>query len=1099
MRRFCINIHQQYMRKYQLANNILGWMTFVIASVVYLITIEPTASFWDCGEFISSAYKLEVGHPPGAPFFMLTANLFTQLVSDPALVAKMVNSMSALFSGLTILFLFWTITHLARKIVCTNEKEEMTLGQMITILGSGLVGALAYAFSDTFWFSAVEGEVYAYSSLFTAVVFWLILKWESVADKPHADKWIILIAYLMGLSIGVHLLNLLCIPAIVLVYYFKKYENPNLRGTLIALGISFVIVGLILYGFVRGLVEVAGWFELLFVNELGFSYNSGVIFYIVLILAILGWSIWETMQEKPNETRMKISFILAFTLLGIPFIGDGYILGAIIIIALTALLFIKKNIKASVLNASLIGMLVLMIGYSSYALIVIRSAANTPMDQNSPEDIFTLASYLGREQYGDTPLFYGETYASEVKRKLEGDMLTPETKDYGPIWSRIIKKDPSEKDRYYVSSKKTKYVYMDEFNMFFPRMYSKEPSHIQAYKEWADIKGTPVQVKIGNNDRTIYKPTFAENLQYFMQYQLKFMYFRYFMWNFSGRQNDIQGHGEVSNGNWISGIKFIDEILVGPQDNLPDDIINNKGHNKYYMLPLLLGLLGICFQVFTSNQKGIQGFWITFLLFFMTGIAIVIYLNQTPIQPRERDYAYAGSFYAYCIWIGLGVAGLAKLLTKYAKVSPIIAGGTASLLCLFIPIQMAAENWDDHDRSNRYVCRDFGFNYLTSCAPNSIIFTNGDNDTFPLWYSQEVEGYRTDVRVCNLSYLQTDWYIDQMKRQAYESSPLPIDWKRDEYVQGTHDVAYIYPMTEDSIDVSTALDFIKSNDKRYKVDDMDIIPSEKLSFKIDSAAVLKGGIIKSDKAHIIPKEITIDLKGKNYVAKHEMMILDMLKNADWQRPIYYAVTVGTDQQLRLQKYFRLEGLTNRIVPFDVEATGQSVETDIMFDNMMNKFKWGGIDNPKVYLDENITRMSKTYRFMFSKLANALIEEGKNDKALQVLDYCQKVTPSECIPYDYSVLSLADAYQRLGKNDKAIEVYEKVAQRTIKNLNWFFRLNASDMRSVYPDIRENMGIMEHILATYQDISPELFKKYIQEYNTYVNIISPQKAPRGGANQ
>lgn len=1090
------------MKNYRLVNNIAGWVTFVIASVVYLMTIEPTASFWDCGEFISSAYKLEVGHPPGAPFFMLTANLFSQLASDPSTVAKMVNSMSALFSGLTILFLFWSITHLAKKVICKKE-EEISLSQMIVIFGSGLVGALVYTFSDTFWFSAVEGEVYAYSSLFTAVVFWLILKWETVADKPHADKWIILIAYLMGLSIGIHLLNLLCIPAIVLVYYFKKYPNPNLKGTLIALLISFVLVALILYGFVRGLVEVASWFELLFVNVFGFSYNSGVLFYIVLVLGVLAWSIWETMRDIPNNTRMKVSFILAFTLLGIPFIGDGYLLGIIIIIALSAFLFMKKNISISVLNTSLICMLVLMIGYSSYTLIMIRSAANTPMDQNSPEDIFTLGSYLGREQYGDSPLFYGETYASELKRKVEGDMCVTDTEDQGPIWSRIIKKDSSEKDHYYVSNRKTKGIYMDEFNMLFPRMYSKEPSHIQAYKDWADIKGIPVSVNICGNERVVYKPTFIENMRFFINYQLKFMYWRYFMWNFSGRQNDIQGRGDVANGNWITGIKFIDEILVGPQDNLPDDIINNKGHNKYYMLPFLLGILGLCYQVF-SGEKGVQGFWITFFLFFMTGIAIVIYLNQTPFQPRERDYAYAGSFYAYCIWIGLGVAGLAKLLTKYAKASPFIAGATASVFCLFIPIQMASENWDDHDRSNRYVCRDFGFNYLMSCEPNSIIFTNGDNDTFPLWYAQEVEGFRTDVRVCNLSYLQTDWYIDQMKRQAYESVPLPISWKRDEYVQGTHDVAYIYPLTDKPIEVGTALDFIKSDDERFKklpgmTEKLDILPSAQIVFNIDSISVLKGGIVKPENAKMIQKEMIIDLKGKNYIAKHEMMILDMLKNADWQRPIYYAVTVGTDQQLRLQKYFRLEGLTNRIVPFDTEAAGQPVETDIMFDNMMNKFKWGGVDNPKVYLDENIVRMAKTYRYMFARLVNALIVEGKNDKALQALDYCQKVLPPESVPYDYSVLSLADGYQQIGQSDKAIEIYEKVAQYSMKNLNWCFRLKTSDMMTVYSEIGENMRIMEHILSVYQEIKPELFKKYIQEYSQYSNMISPPKTQRGGSNK
>ena len=656
------------MRKYKLINNVLGWIVFLIASTVYLMTIEPTASFWDCGEFISSAFKLEVGHPPGAPFFMLTANLFTQLASDASSVAKMVNSMSALFSGLTILFLFWSITHLARKIMVDDE-SEISLGQMITIMGSGLVGALAYTFSDTFWFSAVEGEVYAYSSLFTALVFWLILKWEEAADRPHADRWIVLIAYLMGLSIGVHLLNLLCIPAIVLVYYYKKFPNPTMKGTIYALLVSFAIVGLMMYGVVQGLVEVCGYFELLFVNVLGMPYNSGVFAYVIVLAAVLIWSIWETMRDEINPVRMKVAFILSIVLVGVPFIGSGYVLAVILTGALTAYLFMSKKVNIKMLNTVLVCLMVIVVGYSSYALTMIRATADTPMNQNAPSDIFTLRSYLAREQYGKTPLLYGQTFASEVQRENQGGNCAPVTKEGEAVWSRVIKKDPSEKDKYFVSRHDVEYEYVDELNMLFPRMYSNVDAHVGAYKEWSQFKGEPVKFNRCGENVTVMKPTFAENLRYFFAYQLNFMYWRYFMWNFSGRQNDIQGNGEVMNGNWITGIKAIDEVLVGPQDNMPSDIADNKGHNVYYMLPLLLGILGLLYQAY-SGQRGIQSFWITFFLFFMTGIAIVLYLNQTPYQPRERDYAYAGSFYAFCIWIGCRGPGEAD-----AEVRQVVSGG----------------------------------------------------------------------------------------------------------------------------------------------------------------------------------------------------------------------------------------------------------------------------------------------------------------------------------------------------------------------------------------------------------------------------------------
>ncbi|MDL2255863.1 DUF2723 domain-containing protein [Parabacteroides sp. OttesenSCG-928-G06] len=1074
------------MRKYKLINNVLGWVAFLIATTVYLMTMESTASFWDCGEFISSAYKLEVGHPPGAPFFMLTANIFTQLVGDPALVPVMVNTMSALFSGFTILFLFWSITHLARKIILTDG-EEATLPQFIIIMGSGLVGALAYTFSDTFWFSAVEGEVYAFSSLFTAVVFWLILKWDEVADKAHADRWIVLIAYLMGLSIGVHLLNLLCIPAIVLVYYYKKYENPTLKGTLVALLISFAIIALMMFGVVQGLVEVCGWFELFFVNTLGMPYNSGVFAYLLILAGVVGWSIWETMRPKVNETRMKIAFIASVTLMGIPFMGDGYILGILLIAGLTAYLFISKKVAVKALNTIMVCMMVIIVGYSSYALIIIRATADTPMNQNNPSDIFALRGYLAREQYGSVPLLYGNTYVAELERKVEGRNCVAVTKEGRPTWSKVLKENENEKDRYYVSRKETVYEYVDDLKMFFPRMHSQDPRHIEAYKSWGEIKGTPVTVNTCGDVHTVMKPTFAENLRFFFSYQLNFMYWRYFMWNFSGRQNDIQGQGEIQNGNWITGFKFIDEVLAGPQEDMPNEIINNKGHNVYYMLPLLLGLLGLLFQAY-SGKKGIQGFWVTFFLFFMTGIAIVLYLNQSPLQVRERDYAYAGSFYAFTIWIGFGVAAIARLLRQYAKLSPMVAAVIAVVACLFVPIQMASQNWDDHDRAGRTVARDFGQNYLQSCEPNAILFTNGDNDTFPLWYAQEVEGIRTDVRVCNTSYLQTDWYIDQMKKGAYESAPLPISWTRKDYIQGTRDVAYLTDMI-DTVDLKSALNFVRSDkpDTRRALTadkSIDYIPSSKLLYKVDKEAVLRNGIVAPEDSAYILDNMLIDLSGKEMLGKQELIILDMLQTNNWERPMYYAITVGQDQWVKLDRYFRQTGLVNQIVPMYAQGTLQGFDTDKMYDNVMNKFKWGGVDKPGTYLDENALRLCRTQRMsVFANLAAALMAKGENEKALALLDKGMQVLPPENVPLDYTALDFGQFYYELGEDQKAEAIMEAIIDNAFRNVNWFYRLKPGQFASVQREVQHNLAVIQQVLKVSKVYNPEFVEKYQEEFDNY----------------
>lgn len=1111
------------MKNYNLINNALGWLVFLIAAVVYLMTIEPTASFWDCGEFIASAMKLEVGHPPGNPIFMLVGNLFSQLASDPSSKAVMMNVMSAVFSALTILFLFWTITHLAKKILYQDRSQVMTLAQFIAIMACGLVGSLVYTFSDTFWFSAVEGEVYAFSSLMTALVFWLILKWDDVADEPHANRWLILIAYLMGVSIAVHLLNLLCIPAIVLVYYFRKYENPNWKGALIALLVSFGIIVAILYGVIQGIVEVAGWFELFFVNTVGLPYNYGVGIYVVVVFGVLAWGIWETMRDKYSPIRAKIAFILAVVLLGIPFIGDGLILGIVLIIALTASLFYFKKINPAALNAVLVGLLVITIGYSSYALIMIRSASNTPMDQNSPEDIFTLRTYLSREQYGETPLFYGRTYVSELKREVKGGYLEPITKDKGPVWTQIAKKDKSEKDLYFVSMRKEIPVYNEELDMLFPRMHSRDARHIQAYQEWANIKGKRVQVKTPEGPKYVTKPTFAENLRFFFSYQVNFMYWRYFMWNFSGRQNDIQGHGEVSNGNWITGFKFIDKYLVGPQDDLPDFIAKNKGHNKYYMLPLLLGILGIFFQLY-SGKRGKEGFWVTFLLFFMTGLAIVVYLNQSPYQPRERDYAYAGSFYAFSIWIGLGVAMIIKGLEKYIKVPPLLASIAATVLCLFVPIQMASQNWDDHDRSDRYLARDFGFNYLATCEPNAVIFTNGDNDTFPLWYSQEVEGFRTDVRVCNLSYLQTDWYIDQMKRQAYESDPLPISWKKYEYIQGTHDFSYVFPQTSEAWDVRRALNRVKSDDMRTKqvrlgnrvLNDVDNIPTETLYIPVDSAAIVKSGLVKPENAHWLQDKIYINLgevknekgevisESKSALGKHEMMILEMLRNnEDWSRPFYYATTVDPELYLRLDDYLRQDGVAYRIMPFRAKDH-QPVDTDVLYDNVMNKYRWGNLEHPGLYIDENSSRMVRNFRSIFGALGLELVKEGKFEKAKEAMDYSSKVIPEYNVAYDmYSSRHIADTYLRIGETEKAKEIYDKIMAGTLQNLDWYSRLNSRDYASVIGQVNRELINFQIMLGFYDEIKSdqleEYYKKYLQYSQQFQSFLRGAQIETGGTNQ
>ena len=1069
------------MKNFKLWNVVCGWVVFAIAAATYLLTMEPTASFWDCGEFIVSAHKLDVGHPPGAPFFMLMGHFFSLFASDTAHVAMCVNALSALASALTILFLFWTITALGRKLITprlSTLNSQLSTTQGIALLGAGAVGALAYTFSDTFWFSAVEGEVYALSSLFTAVVFWLILKWDEHADEDGSDKWLILIAYLMGLSIGVHLLNLLTIPAIVLVYYFRRHEF-SWKGVCAAFGVSVAILAVILYGIIPGVPTIAGWFELLFTNALGFPFNTGLAVYLVLMAAALVWAIRESYRvieiDGKLETPTIISFVLAMTLAGVPFIKESVLVGILLIIMMLILLFSKKDIiPARWLNTIAMMVTVVIIGYGSYAAIVIRSNADTPMDQNSPDNVFSLKYYLNREQYGDTPLFYGQTYNAPVKLDVKGNMCIPVEKK-GHAQYAPAPKVEGEKDRYVITGYKNSYVYMDEFKMLFPRMHSSQAHHVDAYKSWADVKGKKVRYDYCGQTKTDYCPTFGENLKFFFRYQVNFMYWRYFMWNFAGRQNDLQSHGELTKGNWISGIPFIDNALYGDQSNLPTELRENKGHNVYYMLPLILGLVAILWQLGKRNnqgntKEGYRSFAIVFLLFFLTGLAIVVYLNQTPYQPRERDYAYAGSFYAFCIWIGLGVMAIVDMLKNFAKnenARIAIATGTV-LLTLLVPAQMASQNWDDHNRANRYAARDFGANYLKSCEQDAVIFCNGDNDTFPLWYNIEVEEERNDVRACNLSYLQTDWYIDQMKRPYYNSPGLPISWEYKDYMPGKNEIAWVENRLNAPLEVKKAFQFLHSADPRTKRDGEGYLPSDQLY------------VLSPDSQKIMFK------KARRFT-RSEMMVMEMLSTNEWKRPIYFAVTIGNDYHLGLDPYLELTGLAYRITPERSQDGKHRVNTEVMYDNMLHKFKYGNMNLPGIYIDENTMRMCRTHRMMFLELIEALYKEGKYDKCLDVLDFAEEMLPGYNIPYDYTSATMASYYYQLGEMEKGNAIMTTVANNCAEYMVWGASLTKEQRTSAQSTIGHNMAVLGYVLQNLERYQQkELFNHYYDIYVQYASM-------------
>ncbi|HZX62224.1 MAG TPA: DUF2723 domain-containing protein [Bacteroidales bacterium] len=991
------------MKSYRKHNNILGWLVFAIASTVYILTSEPTMSFWDCGEYIATAFKLEVGHPPGAPLFQIIGRFFSLFAGDVSHVARMVNTMSALCSGFTILFLFWTITMIAKKLVL-KEGEEMTTSKMHLIMGAGLIGSLAYTFTDSFWFSAVEGEVYAMSSFFTAVVFWTIFKWEEHADEKHSYRWLLLIAYLVGLSVGVHMLNLLAIPAITFVYYFKKYPNPGWKGILLALFAGIGILVVVMYIIIPWIVKLAGLFELFFVNSLGMPFNSGTIIYFVILVGLITGGLIYT--RKKGKTIIN-TIILAFTFI--------------------------------------------VIGYTSFLLLVIRSNANTPLDENNPENAMYLLSYLNREQYGDWPLLTGQYYNAPIVDRTDGN----------PTYT----KDEAS-GKYVITDKKEKTVpvFDSRFTTLFPRMWSTtDPKHAEGYKKWAEVRGVPIEVQSGDQKETINKPTFGENLRFFWNYQVIHMYWRYFMWNFAGKQNDNQGMRDKVNGNWKSGIPFFDKARLGSRP-LPELRKGNHGDNSFYFLPFILGLIGIYFTL----KKDYRSTIIIGLLFFMTGLAIVLYLNQYAPQPRERDYAYAGSFYAFAIWIGLGIIQIArwlweKLGSQVALILSVVFGG-------IVVSVMAQQGWDDHDRSGRYTSLALAENYLNSCAKDAILFTNGDNDTFPLWYAQEVEGFRTDVRVVNLSLLNADWCIDQIRRKAYDSDPVPMSMAKDRYRTGNHDVTYFFEdeqLKDRFIDLKDVFDIINTDDTKLKINtpqygSLDYFPSKKFMLTYDPAMIAAD---KSIPAKYLSRLDTVRWEIKSQaIEKNNLVVLDILTANNWKRPVYFVLNAGPDSYIGLDHSLFVEGLACRVLPVKAtisEGETGEVNTDIMYDNLMNKFKWANINSKKVYLDEQNQRLVLSYRNLFNRLADALIQEGKKDSARKVLDYCMSIFPDEVSHYDYFVIGLAECYYKTGDAQKADMICEHILKLMEQDMNYLYSFPTAELKSLDNSLREDLMVLQRL--------------------------------------
>ena len=964
-------------KQFNLISRICALIVLAIASITYITTVEPTTSFWDCGEFIASSYKLEVGHPPGNPVFQLIARVFTIFASSEN-AAYAVNIMSALCSAFTIFFLFLTIVHFGRKLV-----PNLSLGNAIAVLGAGVVGSLSYCWSDTFWFSAVEAEVYAMSSLFTAVIVWAMLKWEE-AEEPYANRWIILIAFLMGLSVGVHLLNLLAIPALAFVYHYKTSKKVNFTSLLKVLAISVAILAVILYGIIPYIPKFSAYFDLLFVNKFNLPYNSGAIFFLVLLFALSFFGIYLTMKK-------------------------GKVL----------------------LNTILLSFVVFMIGYSSFAVIVIRSSANPPTNEYQPDNPYTLVRYLGREQYGSNPLIYGESYKSPIV-----DYKTPQY--YTPLDGKYISA-PGPID----------VEYAEGSQMLFPRMWSISGNHKSFYDIYNSGKGPLVPI---NNERM---PSLSDNLAYFFDFQVNWMYVRYFMWNFAGRQNDIHSPtpGNKLIGNWESGIGFLDKARLGNQSVGPDYLINSKSKNHYYMLPLLLGLLGLFFQISKDKRNS----WIVGLLFLLTGIAIVVYLNQPPYQVRERDYAYAGSFYAFSIWIGLGVLNLYNFvlnLDKKKKVAANIVAPAVVLLTLLVPIQMASENWDDHDRSGRYTVRDIATNYLIGTGENAIMVTHGDNDTFPLWYIQEVENVRTDVRILNTSLLGTDWYIDQMKYKINESDPLPISIERKDYLYGTNENVQIVERFNKPILLSDAIRLFK--DPRitieYYGEKLNYLSAKELIVPVNVENVKKYGIVAPEDYDKIQDSIVLRIPdSKNSLNKPELIILDILSNYNWDRPIYFGAA-GGDLNIGISDYLQFEGFSSKFVPIQSKTSTMEINqiaAGEMYNNITNVFKWDAIKDTTINVDyQNLYTINGgviNHRNIFLQTALGLAKDGDNAKAIEILDLMQKVVPTKNYPLntgviysinEYAIIQAVELYYRVGAPEKGRKLAQAFTKETLKAIDLY---------------------------------------------------------------
>jgi len=1094
-------------------NNLFGWLVFGIAAFVYCSTIEPTASFWDCGEYIACAYKLEVGHPPGAPTFLLLGRFFTLFAGgDVTNVAMWINVMSALASAFTILFLFWSITLLGRKLV-QAQGEQMSDGRAAAVLFSGMIGALAYTFSDSFWFSAVEGEVYAMSSMFTAIVFWAILRWEA-DDSPRSDRWLVLIAYLMGLSIGVHLLNLLAIPACVFIYYFKKYK-PSVKGVVITGILSVILLGIIQNGIIPGVVNAAATTELFFVNTLGTPFNWGTLIYFLLLFGTITTGLLYTASGGDRQKAKifwgfggALGFFLLLSAFSTGHTGSSVssFFMRLLTIGGAAYLVYRLRNQLPRLNTILLSFAVLMIGYSTFFVLIIRSQANPPMDENNPSDAISMLAYLQRKQYGDWPLLYGPYWNAPL------DSEDP-YKDDAPVYVRN-----EATGEYVVSDYAYNSVpkYAPEMSTVFPRMWeSNQRSHAPEYKAWSGFnEATAKKVRVQNNQGETVdmpKPSFGNNLRYFFRFQMGWLYMRYFAWNFVGRQNDIQGHGQHHNqtdGGWMSGLNGFEGVK---KELLPEKMKNNKGMNNFYFIPLLLGLIGLWYH-FTKDWKNAL---VVLLLFLLTGIAIVLYLNQYPLQPRERDYAFAGSFYAFAIWIGFSVYAIYDLTRKALKDMPAV--GLATAACLVAPYLMASQGWNDHDRSNRYTARDFAKDYLASCAPNAILFTNGDNDTFPLWYVQEVEGFRTDVRVINLSLLNTDWYIDQAKRRAYDSDPVPFSLTKGQYRQGTRDQIYVF--ADDKIkghrSVKEVMDFIRSSDPATKLiddrqtndagervtDTLSYLPTKNLFIPVDKKLVRANGTVPANTPDSLIADSVKWTLDKQYMFKADLMILDLLASNDWKRPVYFAVTAGSDSYMNLEDFFQLEGLAYRLVPLKQPAKRSlfgpaGVNTDIMYNNIMDPNKktgwsWGGMDQGKtLYMDENNLRMTTNLRIQMMTLADVLIQEGKTEKARQVLDKCMAVMPENVVPYEPTMIYIAEFYYKLGTSadtEKANKLSKRLFELSEKELYFFSALRKKNRTF---DENENDRAQQVLLQLQQAAKRYKQDALSADYEKRINKLSAE---------